>query len=86
VVVGHTDPLGSDDYNQTLSQDRAATVADYLSRKGVHANTIRADGCGETQLKVTPADCSGARGRTALIACYQPNRRVEVTVTAVVQP
>ncbi len=86
VVVGHTDPLGSDTYNQRLSERRAATVANYLSRHGVHANTIRSEGRGETELKVTPADCSGARGRTALIACYQPNRRVEVTVTGVAQP
>ncbi len=86
VVVGYTDPLGSDAYNERLSQRRAATVANYLTRQGVHANTIRAEGRGETELKVTPADCSSARGRTALIACYQPNRRVEVTVTGVVQP
>jgi OOP family OmpA-OmpF porin len=86
VVVGHTDPLGPDAYNQRLSQSRAATVANYLTRHGVHANTVRAEGRGEAELKVTPADCSSARGRTALIACYQPNRRVEVNVTGVVQP
>jgi len=81
VVVGFTDPLGSDAYNQRLSERRAAGVASYLISHGVHARTIRAEGRGETELRVTPADCSGARGRTALIACYQPNRRVEVTVT-----
>lgn len=86
LVVGHTDPIGSDAYNRRLSKRRAATVAHYLSDHGVHANTIRSEGRGESELKVTPADCSGARGRTALIACYQPNRRVEVTVAGVVQP
>jgi len=81
VVVGYTDPLGSDAYNQRLSERRATTVAGYLTGHGVHARTIRAEGRGESELKVTPTDCSGARGRTALIACYQPDRRVEVTVT-----
>ncbi len=84
VVVGYTDPLGSDMYNQRLSERRAATVASYLTSHGVHASTIRSEGRGETELMVTPADCSGARGRTALIACYQPNRRVEVAVTRAV--
>jgi len=83
VVVGHTDPLGSDAYNQGLSERRAATVAHYLTTHGVKANTIRSEGRGESELKVTPADCSDAKGRKALIACYQPNRRVEVTVSGV---
>jgi OOP family OmpA-OmpF porin len=83
VVVGHTDPLGSDAYNQGLSERRAATVAHYLTRNGVRAKTIRSEGRGESELKVTPADCSSAKGRAALIACYQPNRRVDVTVTGV---
>jgi outer membrane protein OmpA-like peptidoglycan-associated protein len=81
-VVGHTDPLGSDAYNQQLSERRANTVARYLASQGVPADRIRAEGRGETQLRVTPEECAaqGARSRSALIQCYQPNRRVEVTI------
>jgi OOP family OmpA-OmpF porin len=48
----------------------------------VPADRIGAEGRGETQLRVTPEECAaqGARTRPALIQCYQPNRRVEVTV------
>ena len=83
-VVGHTDPLGSDAYNLRLSEQRAHSVARYLASQGVPADRIRAEGRGETQLKVTPEECAaqGAKTRPALIQCYQPNRRVEVTVNA----
>ena len=81
-VVGHTDPLGSDAYNMQLSEQRAQSVARHLASQGVPADRIRAEGRGETQLKVTPEQCAaqGAKTRPALIQCYQPNRRVEVTV------
>ncbi len=82
LVVGHTDPLGSDAYNMQLSDRRANAVMDYLVSRGVPADRIRAEGRGESQLKVTEADCAGSRNRAALIECLQPNRRVEVTVTA----
>jgi OOP family OmpA-OmpF porin len=87
LIVGHTDPFGSDTYNMQLSERRATTVMDYLVSKGVPADRIRAEGRGESQLKVTPADCAaaGARTRPALIQCYQPDRRVQVTVTAEAQ-
>lgn len=83
-VIGHTDPLGSDAYNMRLSEQRANTVARYLASQGVPADRIRAEGRGETQLKVTPEECAaqGAKTRPALIQCYQPNRRVDVTVNA----
>jgi outer membrane protein OmpA-like peptidoglycan-associated protein len=87
-VIGHTDPLGSDAYNMQLSERRANAVAQYLGRHGVPADRIRAEGRGETDLKVTPEECAaqGAKTRRALIECYQPNRRVEVTVTAAAPP
>jgi OOP family OmpA-OmpF porin len=81
MVEGYTDPIGSDNYNLDLSQRRANTVVAYLTSKGVPSSAIRAQGRGETNLKVTPADCSSAKSRAALIECYQPNRRVEVTAT-----
>ncbi len=81
-VIGHTDPLGSDAYNMRLSEQRANSVARYLASHGVPAERIRAEGRGETELKVTPEECAaqGAKTRPALIQCFQPNRRVDVIV------
>jgi OmpA-OmpF porin, OOP family len=79
-VAGHTDPIGSAEFNQGLSERRASTVQGQLVTQGVPADRITAVGYGKSQLKVTPADCAGAKGRAALIDCFQPNRRVEVTV------
>ncbi len=79
-VAGHTDPIGSEAYNLALSDRRANTVREQLVTDGVPGDRITAQGYGKTQLKVTPADCAAAKSREALIACYGPNRRVEVTV------
>lgn len=79
-VAGHTDPIGSEAFNQDLSDRRANTVRNQLVTEGVPGDRISAQGFGETQLKVTEADCAGAKSRAALIECFQPNRRVEVTV------
>ena len=76
MVIGYADPLGSDSYNKRLSQRRAQTVKAFLVSKGLNANTITTEGRGESKLKVTQADCKGQN----LIACYAPNRRVEITI------
>lgn len=76
-VVGHTDYLGSDAYNQSLSQARAQTVRQYLIERGLPASKIRAYGAGETQ---PVKQCNRTGNRAELIACLQPNRRVEVQV------
>ncbi|MFO1432263.1 MAG: OmpA family protein [Candidatus Competibacteraceae bacterium] len=83
LVVGHTDPFGTDAYNMQLSQRRADAVMNYMVSRGVPADRIRAEGRGESQLKVTEQECAarGARTKPQFIQCYQPNRRVEVTVT-----
>jgi OOP family OmpA-OmpF porin len=84
LVVGYTDPLGKTDYNQRLSEARANSVRNYMVSQGVPANVIQAEGRGETDLKVTEADCKAqgsAKSRTALIACLQPDRRVEIRAT-----
>lgn len=87
-VTGFTDPFGTEAYNMDLSNRRANAVMDYLVSRGVPADRIRAEGRGETQLKVTEAECraQGARTRAELIQCFQPNRRVEVAVTAEAPP
>ncbi|WP_438998675.1 OmpA family protein [Variovorax beijingensis] len=77
-VIGHTDRLGSDAYNQALSIARAATVRDYLIAQGLPQSALRAFGVGKTQPLV---QCTDSQQRAQLIACLQPNRRVELEVT-----
>jgi len=84
VIVGYTDPLGSTDYNQRLSVARANAVRDYIVSQGVASNVIQAEGRGETDLKITEEQCKSqgmAKSRSALIACLEPNRRVEIRAT-----
>lgn len=69
-VGGHTDSTGADDYNQSLSERRAASVRDYLAGKGVDASRLSTSGYGESQ---PVADNATAEGRAL-------NRRVELSV------
>ncbi len=83
VIVGYADRIGSSAYNQKLSERRANAVKAYLVSKGVADNRIYAEGKGEAQ-PVTGDKCKkmgGESGRNAkLVACLQPDRRVEVEV------
>ena len=76
LVTGHTDRLGSDAHNQTLSTNRANVVRDYLVSKGVDRSKIEAIGMGEKQ----PVVQCDQKNMKELIACLQPNRRVDVEV------
>ena len=78
LVTGHTDRLGSQQYNQKLSERRAAAVAAYLAAKGVARDKIETLGMGKTQ--PVPGVVCEQKNRKALIACLQPHRRVEVEV------
>ena len=82
LVTGYTDKIGSDSYNQRLSQERAAAVKNYLVKQGVEANRIETQGKGEADPVVTCNDVKGKANRhnKKLIACLQPNRRVIVEV------
>ncbi|WP_392566027.1 porin OmpA [Utexia brackfieldae] len=80
VVIGHTDPIGSANYNLKLSQERAQAVVDYLVAKGVPANVITARGVGKSE-PLTGDKCNNLRG-AELRACYAPDRRVEIEVKA----
>jgi len=51
IVTGHTDRIGSDAYNQKLSERRAKQVADYLIAQGVDSNIITSEGKGKTERK-----------------------------------
>lgn len=80
VVTGHTDRIGSSQYNQKLSERRAHTVKDYLVAQSVTASRIDAVGKGETQPETKAGDCKGPKS-AKVIACLQPDRRVDVEVT-----
>ena len=70
-IEGYTDAIGSDEYNQTLSEKRAESVRNYLVSSGVNMNNVAAAGMG----KADPvADNSTAEGR-------RRNRRVEMVVS-----
>ncbi len=77
-VLGYTDRLGTDTYNNALSAKRAYAVMHYLVKKGVPQARIEAVGLGEAE--PVRADCAD-QSRQALIACLAPNRRVEVRVS-----
>lgn len=70
-IQGHTDNIGSDSYNQKLSEARAKTVRDYLVKNGVDASRLTTVGFGKTK---PIADNSTDMGRAQ-------NRRVEFKVT-----
>jgi len=81
-VTGHTDRIGSDAYNQKLSERRAAAVRDYLIESaGIPADKIMAIGAGESDPVTKPGDCDGMDGNQ-LITCLAPDRRVEVEVSS----
>ena len=81
-VTGHTDRLGSDAYNQRLSAERADAVKSYLvNSAGIASAKIGAKGAGESDPVTKPGECKGERATPQLIACLQPDRRVDVEVT-----
>jgi len=67
-VVGHTDSVGSETYNQQLSEKRARATADYLISQGVSSSQVSVEGRGESEPR---ASNSTADGRAQ-------NRRVEI--------
>jgi OOP family OmpA-OmpF porin len=70
IAIGHTDNIGSKEYNQKLSVRRAEAVKAYLVSKGIEPNRIYTEGKGLTQ---PIADNRTAAGRAK-------NRRVEIEV------
>ena len=70
-IYGHTDSTGSDAYNQTLSENRARSVANYMSGRGVQPVRVATRGFGESQLAHNPERTEADR---------QANRRVEIRI------
>ena len=70
-IDGYTDNVGGDEFNQTLSEERASSVRDYLTSQGVPTGSIIAKGFGKTNPVASNATYQGR----------QQNRRVELVVT-----
>lgn len=70
-VEGHTDSVGGDEYNQRLSENRAASAKDYLVSQGVEADSIKSRGFGKND---PVGSNETAQGR-------QKNRRIEIVVS-----
>ncbi|MBK7848494.1 MAG: OmpA family protein [Zoogloea sp.] len=77
IITGHTDRLGSQLYNQKLSEKRAEAVQSYLIAKGIKADVIDTMGAGKTQ---PIKSCDDKLGRKKLIECLAPNRRVTLDI------
>lgn len=72
LVEGHTDSAGADDYNMTLSKQRAESVTNYLVKNGISGNRLTTKWYGESQPK---SDNSTTEGKAK-------NRRVEMVIVA----
>ena len=70
-IEGYTDSVGSDDYNQKLSEQRSNSVRDFLMRQGMNTQTMTAVGYGKNY-PVAPNDSASGR---------KQNRRVELVVS-----
>ena len=80
-VLGYTDRLGADDYNDKLSETRAKTVQAYLESLGIKSVSAVAQGKGKRE--PVSKDCSTSASREQQIVCLQPDRRVTIEVTGV---
>ncbi len=82
LVTGYTDRIGTNAYNQKLSQRRADAVKDYLVSQGVASNRIETAAKGESDPIVS---CDNVKGKVSgknkkLVECLQPNRREVVEI------
>jgi len=80
IITGHADRIGTEEYNQGLSERRANAVKAYLAKQGIAAERMTVSGKGESEPNPeanTRQACKGMRGNK-LIVCLQPDRRVTV--------
>lgn len=101
-ISGHADRIGDAAYNKKLSERRANAVREYLLSKNqsgegavagfaggsmlIDPGRIEAVGLGEEQPVTRADECAGNRATRQLIACLQPDRRVEIEVHGTEQP
>ena len=77
-VIGHADRIGREEDNVLLSQRRADTVRSFLVAQG--ASDVSSQGRGASE---PVKECDDSLGLSALVACLQPNRRVEIVANGV---
>ncbi len=86
IITGHTDRIGNDKYNKTLSEKRALGVKDYVVSKGIDQKLIFWEGKGPKQPIPVTKFCDNKMKRAQLIECLAPNRRVTVEVVGTKLP
>jgi OOP family OmpA-OmpF porin len=80
-IEGHTDRIGTQAYNEKLSLQRADAVKTYLVTRGaVPASKITTVGKGSSQPLTDAGACKGIATSAAVIACLEPDRRVDLDV------
>jgi outer membrane protein OmpA-like peptidoglycan-associated protein len=82
-ISGHSDRLGSPEYNQRLSEKRAEALREYFIAKGVNPERIEIFGYGQT---LPVKACPEEKKLAALVECLAPNRRVVVELHALPRP
>ena len=80
IITGHTDRIGSDQYNKKLSEKRALGAKDYVVGKGIDQKLIFWEGKASKQPIPVTKFCDNKMKRKQLIECLAPNRRVTVEV------
>jgi OOP family OmpA-OmpF porin len=76
-AAGHTDRIGSARYNQRLSEARASAVRRFLIAQGIAPERVSTVGHGKSRPVTRAGACDGVKS-AAVLACLQPDRRVEI--------
>ena len=79
-AIGYADRMGSEAFNQILSEERVDAVKSYLVSKGVPADRVKTSAWGETRPSTAAAECKDANNRKN-VACMQPDRHVFIEIS-----
>jgi len=79
ILLGHSDRIGNQEYNQKLSEDRAYSIKNYLTSRGFSRDKITVQGMGNLY-PLTNQVCKDIENRPLLVSCLAPDRRVEIEV------
>jgi OOP family OmpA-OmpF porin len=80
-ATGYADRIGTDSYNQSLSERRVAAVKDYLISKGIEGKWVHTSGKGESLPTTSAGECTGAKATSGTIACLQADRHVFLEIS-----
>jgi OmpA-OmpF porin, OOP family len=79
-AIGYADRMGSEAFNQILSEERVDAVKSYLVKKGVAADRVRTSAWGAARPSAAAAECNDANNPKN-VACMQPDRRVFIEIS-----